>query len=77
MSSIHICWYQGQGHLQRSRSNIKVTFLKKRPLCGHSCLTNTSYFFGFFFNTPDNTEHNIVGVCNTFLSAYTLYKHIE
>ena len=29
ISSICICWYQGQSHLQRSRSNIKVTFLKK------------------------------------------------
>ena len=37
-----ICWYQGQGHLQRSRSNIKVTFLKKWPFRGHSCFTNTS-----------------------------------
>ena len=35
-SSICICWYQGQGHLQRSRSNIKVTFQR------HSCFTNTS-----------------------------------
>ena len=35
---------QGQGHLQRSRSNIKVTFLKKWPFQGHSCFTNTSCF---------------------------------
>ena len=45
ISSICICWYQGQGHLQRSRSNIKVTFLKKWPFLGHSCFTNTSCFF--------------------------------
>ena len=32
---------QGQGHLQRSRSNIKVTFLKKWLF---SCFTNTSCF---------------------------------
>ena len=44
ISSICICWYQGQGHLQRSRSNIKVTFLKKWPFRGHSCFTNTSCF---------------------------------
>ena len=42
ISSICICWYQGQGHLQRSRSNIKVTFLKKWPFWGHLCFTNTS-----------------------------------
>ena len=45
ISSICICWYQGQGHLQRSRSNIKVTFLKQWPFWGHSCFTNTSCFF--------------------------------
>ena len=43
ISSICICWYQG--HLQRSRSNIKVTFLKKWPFRGHSCFTNTSCYF--------------------------------
>ena len=44
ISSICICWYQGQGHLQRSRSNIKITFLKRWPFLGHSCFTNTSCF---------------------------------
>ena len=42
ISSIYICWNQSQGHLQRSRSNIKVTFLKKWLFWGHSCFTNTS-----------------------------------
>ena len=32
ISSIHICWYKGQGYL--SRSNIKVTFLKKMAVLG-------------------------------------------
>ena len=36
--------FKGQGHLYRSRSNIKVTFLKKWPFRGHSCFTNTSFF---------------------------------
>ena len=27
------CWYQVQGYLSRSRSNIKVTIFKKWPLC--------------------------------------------
>ena len=44
ISSIRICWYQGQGHLQRSRSNINVVFLKKRPFRGHSYFTNTYCF---------------------------------
>ena len=39
ISSICICWYQSQGHLQRSRSNTKVTFPKKLPFRGHSCFT--------------------------------------
>ena len=42
ISSICICLYQGQGHLQRSRSDKKVTFLKNLPFLGHSCFTNTS-----------------------------------
>ena len=25
MSSVYICWYKGQGHLPKSRSNMKVT----------------------------------------------------
>ena len=43
MSSIHI-WYQGQVHLQRSRSNIRVMFLKRWVFWGHWCFTNTSCF---------------------------------
>ena len=31
---IHICWYQGQGHLQRSKSDIKFRFLKKVAVLG-------------------------------------------
>ena len=42
---IHIFWYQGQGHLQRSRSNIRVMFLKRWVFLGHYCFTNTSCFF--------------------------------
>ena len=38
------CWYQVQGHLSKSRSNIKVTVFKKWPLQEHWCLTNTSCF---------------------------------
>ena len=36
---------KSKGHLQRSRSNIKVSFLKKWPFRGHSCFTNTSCLF--------------------------------
>ena len=35
---IHICWYRCQDHLPRSRSNIKVTFLKRWPFWGISVL---------------------------------------
>ena len=35
-------------NLQRSRSNIKVTFLKKWPFWGHSCFTNTSCFHNIY-----------------------------
>ena len=45
ISSICICWYQGQGHPQRSRSNVEVTFLKKWSFRGHLCFTSTSCFF--------------------------------
>ena len=39
-------WYQGEGHLFGSRSNIKVTYLKKIGHCrGHSYFTNASSFF--------------------------------
>ena len=34
ISSIRISRYQGQGHLPRSRWNIKVTFLKKLDVLG-------------------------------------------
>ena len=49
ISSICICWYQVQGHLQRSRSNIKFTFLKKWAFRGHSCFTNTFCLLSFQF----------------------------
>ena len=42
LSSIHISWYQGQGHLQRSGSNIRVMFLKRWVFQGHKYFTNTS-----------------------------------
>ena len=47
ISSIHICWYKGQGHLQRSRSNIKVIFLNV-TFRGHECFTNKSWLLFFF-----------------------------
>ena len=40
--SIRVCWYQGQGHLPRSRSNIKFTFLKKWLFWGIS-VSQTPY----------------------------------
>ena len=39
------CWYQVQGHLSKSRSNIKVAIFKKRQLPGHRRFTNTSCSF--------------------------------
>ena len=33
---IHISWYQRKGHLQRSRSNIRVMFLKRWVFTGIS-----------------------------------------
>ena len=45
ISLIHISWYQGQGHLQRSRSNIRVMCLKRWVFQGHLCFRNTSCFF--------------------------------
>ena len=46
---MRICWYQGQGRLPRSRSNIKVTFLKKMAVSGALVFHKHILFFFFFF----------------------------
>ena len=45
----------------RSRSNIKVTFLKKWPFWGHSCFTNTSCFFKEMVYNSIYVIHYITG----------------
>ena len=47
-------WYQGQGYLLRSRSGMKVTFVKKYDHCRgihfhKTCYSSISYALDFFF----------------------------
>ena len=49
---ILICWYQSQGHLQRSRSDIKVTFLKKNGHFGGISISQTYLVFSFQDDDP-------------------------
>ena len=60
---------KGQGHLQWSRSNIRVMFLKKWVFRGHKCFTNTSYSIMFLYAIcilKSFASHISVIVCSFF-----------